>query len=226
MSLQKNSKREVESDRFDYPGPVKWMNDGGKQRIVSNIFQRLEPSSRVDPVPTHIDFDLKDFFNFWYMGPNTYIEVKGQFQSCTPQDNTKEPPTPQTAWAGVAANDSANVVVEPNWFESMIKRIEVHHGGVAVYTSDEGASMSHLVNTYLYNYMNKDVKKNCALKPATPGTAFRAKRVPGTLEKTPSGRGTRRASSWAAQATSFSTGCRCTSFRFSREKIIWKTSPS
>ena len=176
MSLQKNSKREAESDRFDYPGPVKWMNDGGKQRIVSNIFQRLEPSSRVDPVPTHIDFDLKDFFNFWYMGPNTYIEVKGQFQSCTPQDNTKEPPTPQTAWAGVAANDSANVVVEPNWFESLIKRIEVHHGGVAVYTSDEGASMSHLVNTYLYNYMNKDVKKKLCPQACHPGNGVPSKK--------------------------------------------------
>jgi hypothetical protein len=62
-------------------------------------------------------------------------------------------------WRPCKEEDLKNVVVAPNWFEMLLKDIEMFHGNRPVRSSDEGQGNFGYVNAWKYNYMTKLQKK-------------------------------------------------------------------
>ena len=172
---KKNLKRS--SDEFDF-SKSRTQNDSSKQgRVLCNSFHRLEPMVPVQAVQEKVDFELKDSYNLWNMGENTYFEIKGQFQSRTPEDLTKYPPTPASAWEGVRAQDSANVIVCPNFWDMLIKKTEALNGEQWVQSSDEGMFPSFgYLNAWKYNFMDADQKKKLCQQACHPGLGVPSKK--------------------------------------------------
>ena len=162
-------------DQFDYPNLAKKINHNN-QRIYNNTFHVLQPTSQVQEQPTQVDFYLRDVLNLWGMGENTYFEIKGQFRSRTPADNTKVPPVPASAWLGVDANDAANVIVTPNWWETLIRIKEAYNGQTLIRTSEEGQYLTPYVDAFKYNYMDPDQKKKLCMHSCHPGNGVPSKK--------------------------------------------------
>ena len=174
MSHHKVLKR-VSDEAFEYPSAPKWMNDGGKQRVISKTYHRLEPSSKVVADPVQVMFNLKDYENCWRMGPNSYFEVKGIFQVFTP-GNPGPPVVPDKDWTPVEPAESADVIFQDNWMEALVRKTEMTHGGKPLITSDEGPYISNYINSYRYSMMDPDVKKKLCMHACHPGNGVPTKR--------------------------------------------------
>lgn len=154
-------------DPLVYPGEPKWARQGGYQDIISRRFERIEPTAKVVQDPTMIEFDLHDGKSCWRMGPNTYFKVKGQFQEFTPAQ--LDPVEPEVDWKGIDPDQAARVIVQPNFFECLIRKTEIRHGQVLLNTEDEGAYVAPYINTFLYSMMDADVKKKLCMHPCHTG---------------------------------------------------------
>jgi FkbM family methyltransferase len=66
--------------------------------------------------PKVIEFELLDLDHYWAMGPNTRFVVSGQFQVSKPPPEGQMP-----EWEPCTEDELDKVVVQPNFFESMIK---------------------------------------------------------------------------------------------------------
>ena len=129
-------KKRTADDSMIYPGEPTWMKHGKNQRIISRSYERIEPTAKVISTPTQIDFNFKDDNAAWRMGPNTYFEVTGQFQVKTPADNTVNPPVVEVDWKGIDPEESDQFTIEPNFFESLIRKLEIRHNEILINTDD------------------------------------------------------------------------------------------
>ena len=174
MAHKKSSKRTAD-EAFEFPAAPKWMHDGGKQRVISKTYHRIEPTSKVVADPVQVMFNLKDYENCWRMGPNTYFEIKGQFEVWTPAKPAPDP-LPEVDWTPVGPEESANVIFQDNWMGASVRKIEVTHGGIPVITSDEGAYISNYLDSFRYSVMDPAVKKKLCMHDCHPGYSVPTKR--------------------------------------------------
>ena len=162
MTSKPNLKRKAE-EILEYPGHPKWMLEGSKQKIISRTYHVLEPTAKVPEDPIQIEFNLKDFANCWAMGANTYFEIGGQFQEAIPAAQNVP-----AGWKAVSAQEAAQMTVQPNWLGALIRKVEVSHGNIPVNTSDEGAYVSHFLDSFQYAVMNKTQKKKLCIHNCHP----------------------------------------------------------
>lgn len=148
----------------DFPPHYKWRNVGKNQKILGSEFIKHEPITKIEPQPVQIEFELKDKDEVWSMGPNTYFEIKGQYQVRNPKKGNTEP----TPWVATGEADIAEVVVAPNAQEVMIRNIDVFHGNTKINTSDEGRYLAAYLNSYLYANMDEEYKQRLCREPCHP----------------------------------------------------------
>jgi hypothetical protein len=62
-------------------------------------------------------------------------------------------------WANATADEAANVLLAPNWFEMLIKSIDVFHNNQRISTSNEACFIPAHLNSMMYAYMEPTAKK-------------------------------------------------------------------
>lgn len=85
--------------------------------------------------------------------------------------------TENDPWTKVLATDYANVVLEPCWFESLLKNITIYHGNMSITSSDSNPIADLYFNKFLYYVMKKDLKRLLA-----PEKSHFANHLPSSLE--------------------------------------------
>lgn len=155
----------LNESQFDFSSFPKWRNMGKSQKVLGSELIKHEPITKIEPQPLQIEFELKDKDEIWSMGPNTYFEIKGQYQVRTPKTGDKEP----TPWVPCEAADIALVTVAPNAPEILIRNVDMFHGNTKINSSDESRYLAGYLNTYLYANMHEKYKKRLCKEECHPG---------------------------------------------------------
>jgi hypothetical protein len=154
-------------EQFEYD-PVDWNWKTNKhQKVLGKELVVIQPNKKVELVPSGIlEFDVKteDVVSFT---PNTRFHIEGQFEY-------KELPA-DTQWIPCTAAEYAKVIVQPNWVDNLIKRVDVYNGGQLIVTNDEGHFVAPYINTFLYAYMDKHQKRLLCPEPCSPGNGVPTK---------------------------------------------------
>jgi hypothetical protein len=135
-----------------------------QQNVFGSNFVRHYP---VEPVPGHpkvVEFQFLDLDQVWAMGPNTRFVVSGQFQVSKPPPEGQMP-----EWEPCTEDELDKVVVQPNFFESMIRKIDFFHGYSPINYSSEVPGVSSFLNAWKYNYMDKKQKQKLCPEETSPG---------------------------------------------------------
>ncbi len=119
--------------------------------VFGSNFVRHYP---VEPVPGHpkvVEFQFLDVDQVWAMGPNTRFVVSGMFQVSKPPPEGQMP-----EWEPCTEDELDKVVVQPNFFQSMIRKIDFFHGNSPINYSSEVPGVSSFLNAWKYNFMEKE----------------------------------------------------------------------
>ena len=151
--------------RFVYPAPPKWKS-GQNQKLQGTELLTILPSTKS---PTLYQFELTDMNSVLLFGPSTGFRVK-----CALQSKASETAADAT-YAAIPLADYAKVQLMPNWFEHLVKSVDVFNGHVQVKCDDVPRHVDPWLNTYLYSMMEKETKRYLFPEANNP-----ARCVPGT----------------------------------------------
>ena len=123
---------------------------GTKQALQGSDYVKLEPTSKIEPLPTQVDFELPDKKSLLF-GNMSKFRIQGTFQKLTAE--------PAAVWANVKADEVSKVLLAPNWFEMLVKEVAVFHNHYKVASSSETRFIAPFLNAYLYQNMDPVTKK-------------------------------------------------------------------
>ena len=123
---------------------------GTKQALQGSDYVKLEPTSKIEPLPTQVDFELPDKKSLLF-GNMSKFRIQGTFQKLTAD--------PAAVWANVKADEVSKVLLAPNWFEMLVKEVAVFHNHYKVASSSETRFIAPFLNAYLYQNMDPVTKK-------------------------------------------------------------------
>jgi hypothetical protein len=146
--------------------PLPSWREGAKQKILGSDYNVYEPSPKLtDEFPSQLEFELSSN-QAWMFGPMSRFFVEGVFQSKAPAAAT---------WTPVTAAEYEKVVVIPNFWDALIKGIDVFNGNVKITTSDEAKYVVAHLNAYLYAMMDPLAKKLLCPELCHPGNGVPTK---------------------------------------------------
>jgi hypothetical protein len=164
-----NGKRNasVLDQQFEFPPVEKWRQVKDKKVFATDyIVHTKSHFIGQEQNPSVIEFVLKEDEVFSF-GPQTRFKVTGQFQKKTGA---------VAEWVACEEADYANVVVAPNWWEKLIKELDIFHGNTKIVSSDEGRFISPYINAWKYAWMNPSQKQLLCPEPCHTGYAVPTKR--------------------------------------------------
>ncbi len=142
-----------------------WLNVCN-QDLLSIDYIEIDPINKADldgeKTPSQIDFEYSATKPVLF-GPMTKFSISGRFD--VKKDATSD-------WAEAEAADIANVVLQYNWFEILIKSVDVFHNNQRITSSNEQRFISAYLNTMLYAYMNPETKKLLCPQAAHPANCI------------------------------------------------------
>ena len=122
---------------------------GTKQALQGSDYVKVEPTSKIEPIPTQVDFELPNKKCLLF-GNMSKFRIEGAFQTqATAADD----------WVNCKAVDIPKVLLAPNWFEMLIKEVAIFHNNYKVASSSETRFISPFLNAYLYQNMDPLTKK-------------------------------------------------------------------
>jgi hypothetical protein len=133
------------------------------QDLLGTEYIEIDPLNKVDldgeKPPAQIDFEFSTTKPILF-GPMTKFVVEGTFEV-------------KTADAGaifLPATDAevASVLLQYNWFEMLIKSVDVFHNNQRIASSNEQRFVSPYLHTMLYRYMSPDSKRYLCPQKAHP----------------------------------------------------------
>lgn len=132
---------------------------GARQALLGSNYITVDPTTKISETPIQVDFDLPNKEPLLF-GPMSKFRISGTFQKYPENGN---------AWANVPAEDVANVLLSPNWFEHLIRECCVFHANYRVSNSSELRHISPFVNSYLAHNMQPIAKKLLFPQSCHPG---------------------------------------------------------
>lgn len=163
---------------------------GQKQNIYSTEVSYIEPTNVLEDTVRQIDFDITTKRPVLFE-TNTKFEITGYFQ--------RKSANAGSAWENVPATDADKVVVEPNWWEKLLRSPgEVYNNHQLIKTSDEPNYVPFHLNTFLYWSMDPLYKKILFPQACHPANAIPSKAKDWNPETA--------TSSWRKYATSIFNG--------------------
>lgn len=143
--------------RFVYGEPPKW-RQGQKQFLWGSEYITIPPTSKTS---TLYEFELPLGSTILF-GNQSGFYIKGTFQS-------KASDAADSAFATVAKEKASEVALVPNWFEHLIKELQLYHGNMPLNPHDVPRYSDAFLNTYLYANMYPDTKQCLMPEPFAPG---------------------------------------------------------
>lgn len=132
------------------------------QDLLSTEYLEVDPLNKADldgdKSPAQIDFEFSATKPVLF-GPMTKFFVEGRF------DVKKDA---QTDWVFATAADIADVVLQFNWFEMLIKSVDVFHNNQRIASSNEQRFISPYLHAMLYHYMHPASKRYLCPQKAHP----------------------------------------------------------
>lgn len=144
------SNSEKIDSRFIYPQPPKW-KAGHTQKLQGSELITILPTTKSQ---TLYQFELSDMNSVLLFGPNSGFRVK-----CLLQAKATAAAADST-YAAIPAEDYTKVQLIPNWFEHIVKSVEIFNGNTQVKCNDVNLYADTWLNTYLYSMMDKETKRN------------------------------------------------------------------
>jgi len=132
---------------------------GTKQALQGSDFVKVEPTSKIEPIPTQVDFEL----------PNKKCLLFGQMSKFRIQGGFQTQATADAAWTPVTDDHKEKVLLCSNWFEMMVKDIAIFHDHQKLASSSETRFIAPFLSSYLYQNMDPIVKKMLAPQESHPG---------------------------------------------------------
>lgn len=124
---------------------------GQKQNIYSTEVSYIDPTNVLEETVRQIDFDITTKRPVLFE-TNTKFEITGSFQ--------KKAADAGSTWENVVVADSAKVIVEPNFWEKLLRSPgEIYNNHQLIKTSDEPNYVPFHLNTFLYWCMDPYYKK-------------------------------------------------------------------
>ena len=145
--------------RFVFANTPKW-KQGQNQKLQSYEMLTILPSNKS---PTLIEFELAHMNSVLMFGPNSGFRVQGAFEVKPKEDD------PDTSFVEIPAAEYAKVVLMPNWFENLVKSVDVFHNNTQIKCDDVPRYADQFVNTYIYSRMDKEVRDYLFPEPHNPG---------------------------------------------------------
>lgn len=144
--------------RLESHPPPKWRL-GNKIQVKSTNVVALEPITKTD---TLYEFELgsSEILGF---GLYSGFLIEGQFETKAAGD--------AATWTECTAAESAKVAVQSNWFEHLIKDINVFHVNAEINPHDVPLNADAFLHTYLLAYMDHFTKLFLCPEPCNPGNA-------------------------------------------------------
>ena len=147
--------------RFVYDNlPTPWRT-GGKQFVQGTDFMTMEANHKMDVRPLVLRWDLKNNHPLLFDW-NTRFAVEGEFQ-------TRD--TEEGDWRSCTPADSADVMVAPNWWGLLIKRMELSGDGGRIRQHHEPEDVGNHLDQFLYWGMDPLLKKQLCNEECHPGNA-------------------------------------------------------
>jgi hypothetical protein len=144
--------------RLEYVNLPTWQQHK-QQRLLGSDYVVIEPNNSLDEVPTQVEFEINNSAPLLF-GPMSKFQIKGHFDTrATDADD----------WTLCTAADASNVLLAPNWFEMLIKSVDVFHNNQRISASDEARFIPAHLNAMLYAYMEPTAKKLLCPQPLHPG---------------------------------------------------------
>ena len=144
--------------RLEYVDLPAWQQHK-QQRLLSTSYVVIEPNNSLEDTPTQVEFEINNNAPLLF-GPMSKFQIEGQFQARA---------TDNDEWEGAQAAEASNVLLAPNWFEMLIKSVDVFHNNQRVSASDEARFIPAHLNAMLYAYMEPTAKKLLCPQPVHPG---------------------------------------------------------
>ena len=144
---------------------------GTKQILQGSDYALVEPTSKIESVPTQVEFELPTKKSILF-GSMSKFRILGGFQKYDTTDTT---------WKNLSAGEAAKVLLAPFWFEMLIKEISVFHNNYKVATSSETRFIAPFLHAYLYTHMDPKVKAMLCPQLGHPGYCVPAKNEKWTL---------------------------------------------
>jgi len=159
--------------RFEFPGLANAWRSGKKQVLhgtemaVFDSVPALDSDLHNNPRQLQFLLDSKKPLLFDFM---SRFEVQGRFEcKGAGADDDWEPALP---------TDYVRVLVHPNWFEILLRNIDVFHENYVVKTSQEQLYVQYFRNCYLYSVMDPMLKRLLAPEKCHP--AYSVPKVAGS----------------------------------------------
>jgi hypothetical protein len=131
------------------------------QDLLSTEYVDVDPINKADldgdKAPTQIDFEYSATKPILF-GPMTKFHIEGRFDVKAAGGE----------WKAAEAADITDVVLQFNWFEMLIKSIDVFHNNQRIASSNEQRFISPYVHAMLYHYMDNSSKRYLCPQKAHP----------------------------------------------------------
>ena len=144
--------------RFDFGGAQLWRS-GGKQVLHGTDFIKMESNHHMYDRPLRLKWQLKSQYPLIFDW-NSRFCVEGEFQ-------TRE--TEADAWQSCTPNESAKVMVEPNWWGILVRKMKLLCGRGLVLQHNEPLNVGNHLEQFLYWGMDPVLKKQLCSEECHPG---------------------------------------------------------
>jgi hypothetical protein len=135
---------------------------GTKQALQGSDYVKIEPTSKIEPIPTQVDFELPNKKCLLF-GNMSKFRVRGAFQQRAAANED---------WANVKADEAAKVLLAPNWFEMLIKEVAIFHNHYKVASSSETRFIAPFLSAYLHQNMDPTMKKMLCPQESHPANCL------------------------------------------------------
>ena len=147
--------------RFVYDGTPPWRS-GGKQYLNGTDFTTMEPQHNMSDKPLTLKWKLKNHHPLLFDW-NTRFVVEGEFQTRN---------TEADAWKSCGPMEEDNVMVVPNWWGILVRKMQLSHSKGLVSPHNEPFNVGNHLEQFLYWGMDPLLKKQLCYEDCHPGNAI------------------------------------------------------
>jgi len=147
--------------RFVFHKPTKW-NQGQFQKFQGSEILHILPSNKS---PTLFEFELPNTNSALIFGPKSGFRIRCAVQCKATATETDD------KYDKVPAGDYDKVIMETNWFDHVVKSVDVFNNNSVVKCDDVPRYADAYLNTYLHAHMDSDLKAYLTPEACHPANA-------------------------------------------------------
>lgn len=152
MATPSKVMKSSEDSRITFEPLNAWQKE--KNALLGSEYTVIEPNTSLTSQSNTIEFDINSTRCLLF-GPMSKLIIRGGFET----REVGETAGTWKAWKTVPATEASKVCLAPNWFEMLIKQLDIFHQNSRITSSNEPRSITPWLNTLLYRLMDPIQKK-------------------------------------------------------------------